>query len=566
MNKLPKLPIGIQTFEKIRKEGYLYVDKTKYLIDLIDNGSVYFLSRPRRFGKSLTISTFDALFSGKRELFKGLYAEEFFERPEYKVHPVIHLDMSRVTTNMGLDEFRASLLDRVQDNAERLGVTVSPSTPADAFDRLMTRTAGKYGVPVVVLVDEYDKPVLDHLHEPDKITEMRKVLRNFYIRIKALDSCLRFVFITGITKFLKMGVFSALNNLEDISMKDEYATMLGYTQDDLLVNFSDYIDATAVQMGKSREDLILQIQEYYDGFSFDGKNRLYNPFSTLNFFKTPKFLNYWFETGTSASLVAYVKKHDLAVESFRGLSVDDEFTLVAEIEQALPESFLFQSGYLTIREQHGRNFMLDYPNNEVLSSIARLFLYGKFEVPGIKAAANNLGEALGNGCAEELVKTYNALLASLPYDLYEREEQRYAREQGRRKEGLLAPYAESFYHMILFTLIWASEVNTTAENHSYWGRSDIEAEKNGHRYVVELKIADGKEAAEKASEEAMKQIHEKGYADKYAEIATARSTAQGSTAQGSATRGSTARGSMTLIGLAVDRAARKVGAYRIEEL
>jgi hypothetical protein len=555
MGKLPKLPIGIQTFERIREEGYLYVDKTRYLIDLIDSGKVYFLSRPRRFGKSLTVSTFDALFSGKREFFKGLYAEEFFERPEYKAHPVIQLDMSRVTTDMGLDEFRSSLFDRIQDNAEHLGIIVNPSAPADAFDRLMTRTAEKYGVPAVVLIDEYDKPVLDHLYEPDKIAVMREALRNFYIRVKAVDRYLRFVFITGISKFSKMGIFSAMNNLKDISLKDDYATMLGYTENELLFNFDGYIDRTAKKCEKSRGELLAQIREYYDGFSFDGENRLYNPFSTLNFFDESAFKNYWFESATPSSLVEYVKRHDLEAESFRGLEAAEDFTSVAEIERATPESYLFQSGYLTVRGRHGKNLILDYPNNEVLSSVAALFLYGKFEIPDIKAAANNLEAALGEGQAEDLIKAYNSLLASLPYDIYEREEQKYARAQERRNDVLVpVPYAESFYHALLFALIWSSHVNTTAENHSYWGRSDIEAEKNGHRYVVELKVAEGKEAAEKAADEAILQIREKGYADKYADHDLPATYATQSTQ------------SIALIGIAVDQTRRRVGGYRIEKL
>jgi hypothetical protein len=550
MTKLPKLPVGIQTFERIREEGYLYVDKTRYLIDLIDNGTVYFLSRPRRFGKSLTVSTFDALFSGKRELFKGLYAEEFFERPEYKVHPVIQLDMSRVTTDMGLDEFRSSLFDRIQDNAEHLGIIVNPSAPADAFDRLMTRTAEKYGVPAVVLVDEYDKPVLDHLYEPDKIAVMREALRNFYVRVKAVDRYLRFVFITGISKFSKMGIFSAMNNLEDISMDARYATMLGYTEKELLSNFDGYIDEMAAACGESKESLVVQVRDYYDGFSFDGENKLYNPFSTLNFFKKKKFHNYWFESATPSSLVEYVKRHDLEVESFRGLEAAEDFTSVTEIERASPESFLFQSGYLSARRRHGKNLILDYPNKEVLSSVAALFLYGKFEIPDIKAAANNLEAALGEGQAEDLIKTYNSLLASLPYDIYEREEQKYKRARERGND-VLVPYAESFYHALLFALIWSSHVNTTAENHSYWGRSDIEAEKNGHCYVVELKVVEGKEAAEKAADKAIPQIREKGYADKYASRDLPVTYARQST---------------TLISIAVDQTRRRIGGYRIEKL
>jgi hypothetical protein len=226
------------------------------------------------------------------------------------------------------------------------------------------------------------------------------------------------------------------------------------------------------------------------------------------------------------------------------MEVAEDFTSVAEIEQASPESFLFQSGYLSIRERHGENFVLDYPNMEVLSSVARLFLYGKYEIPGASAAANNLEKAMGEGCAEELVKVYNSLLASLPYDIYDREDRKYAQEQKKGEKGndFLPRYAESFYHALLFSLLSSSRINTSAENHSYWGRSDIEAEKNGHRYVIELKVAEGKEAAEKAADSAMRQIRGKGYADKYI------------------------GGDVTLMALAVDRTARRVAAHRTEKL
>jgi hypothetical protein len=545
MNKLLKLPIGIQAFEKIREERYLYVDKTRYLIDLIDNGVMYFLSRPRRFGKSLTISTFDALFSGKKELFDGLYAEEFFMRPRYKIHPVVRLDMSKVAARRGIDTISPSITRQLKRNAERHGVRLSEGLPHDVFGDLIAEIAEKKG-PVVVLVDEYDKPILDLLDKPSEREEARDMLRDFYTQIKSEDEFLRFIFITGVSRFSKIGIFSAMNNLKDISMKSEYATMLGYTEDELTGNFDDYIDRTAIKFGESREELIAQIKDYYDGFSFDGKNKLYNPFSTLNFFDDMTFKNYWFESATPSSLAEYIKLHDLEVETFRGLGVDEEFTSTADIEQVLPESFLFQSGYLSVSEKYGRKLILDYPNMEVLSSVAKLFLYGKFEIPHSASAIIDLEEALNRGDGESLVKVYHSLLASLPYDIYEREERRYTKAR-EREDDLVIPYAESFYHALLFALLWASRVNTTAENHSYWGRSDIEAEKNGHRYVVELKVADGKEAAEKAADEAMKQIWEKGYADKYA-------------------RGFATWESTTLIGMAVDRTARRVGGYRVEKL
>jgi hypothetical protein len=538
-----KLPIGIQTFDEIRTEGYLYVDKTKYLVDLIDSGKVYFLSRPRRFGKSLTVSTFDALFSGKKELFEGLCAEEFFGRPGYEPHPVVHLDMSRVVARQGKETLRDSMILEVGRSANRHSVEISElasKNPATALGELIERLAREKRSSVAVLVDEYDRPVLDFVSQPDKAEEVRSLLRDFYVQIKAADKFVRFVFVTGISKFSKMGIFSSMNNLEDVSMDDAFAAMLGYTEEELLSSFGEYIGAMAAESGSSPGDLAARIRAYYDGFSFDGKTRLYNPFSVLNFFKKREFRNYWFESGTPSYLVEYVKRHDLEAENFRSREVAEDFADAAEIENAPPESFLFQSGYLSIRARRGRNFILDYPNMEVLSSVARLFLGGKFEIPEAGAASNNLEKALEDGRAEELVKIYNSLLASLPYDIYTREERQYAKEKGKAS----APYrAESFYHAVLFSLLWSSRIRTIAEGHTYWGRSDVEAETSGFRYVVELKIAEGKKAAAQAADEAIAQIREKGYADKDAAAAAK---------------------PVVLLGLAVDKTERRVTEYRIE--
>jgi hypothetical protein len=346
---------------------------------------------------------------------------------------------------------------------------------------------------------------------------------------------------TGISKFSKMGVFSAMNNLEDISMDETYAAMLGYTETELLSYFDGYISEMSSDKKESKDETITQIRNHYDGFSFDGETRLYNPFSTLNFFKKRDYRNYWFESGTPSVLAEYVKRHDLEVERFRGLEVPENFTSVTEIESASPESFLFQSGYLSVREKRGRKLILDYPNMEVLSSVADLFLLNKSETSGLGAASINLEESMAHGDAEALVKIYKSLLASLPYDIYEREERKYATALNKKESYEPAPYAESFYHSLLFTLIWASRLNTIAENHSYWGRSDIEAEKNGRHYVVELKIAEGA-TAEKAADEAMQQIKNKGYADKYASTGA------------------------TLIAIAVDKGKRRVGSYLIENI
>ena len=534
---LPMLPIGIQTFEQLRSGGYIYIDKTKYLLELMDTGKVYFLSRPRRFGKSLTISTFEALFSGKKELFKGLCAEEYFERHGYRDYPVVHIDMSKTTTDQGVSELRKSMLLQVLENAERHGVSISElaqSSPGTALSELLRSVARKSG-PVAVLVDEYDKPILDALTDRERAEEYRAAMRNFYAQIKAEDAHTKFVFITGITKFTRAGVFSVMNNLKDISMMPRYANMLGYTEEELVSSFDAQIGHSAVELGLDREELLAQIKDYYDGFSFDGTNRVYNPFSTLNFFDESSFENFWFESGSPSYLIEYVKRHDIGAEDFRGKVESKGFTSVTEIELAQPSSFLFQSGYLTVREMEGQRLTLDYPNKEVLSSMAHLIMYSKFGNQSSDNIRFDLEKALAKGDADALVTFYSQTLAAIPYDIYSREEARYERELAK---GLIYNnIAESFYHAVLFTMLWSSGVTTIAENHSYRGRSDVEVIHRGHVYVAELKIADGADAAKSAAEDAIAQIQAKGYAKKYS--------------------------SAKFIGIAVDREARQVGAYKI---
>ena len=540
-DKLQKLPIGIQDFVNLRQERYLYVDKTQYLVDIIDRGKVFFLSRPRRFGKSLSISTFDALFSGKKELFKGLYAEEFFDRPDYRVSPVVRLDMSTTTTNRDVDALESSMLLQVLNSAHRYGIELSEvamTSPGTALAELLKLLSEKKGR-VVVLVDEYDKPILDTLFDHERAEVFRAALRGFYTQIKAGDEYTRFVFMTGITKFTKTGVFSAMNNLYDLSMDDRYAEMLGYTEDELLEHFNGHIEKTAMKLNVPEAELTEQIRSYYDGFSFDGVHRVYNPFSTLSFLQMGQFKNFWFESGSPSFLINYVKDHDIEAEDFRGKAENEGFTGVTEIELAKPSSFLFQAGYLTVRERKGNLLILDYPNEEVLSSMAFLFLYSKTDSTNIGVATSYLEQSFDEGKPQDLVLYFNQLLASIPYDIYEREERKYSEAHA---SIIMNNLAESFFHAMLFTLIWAARLTTIAENHSYHGRSDIEIIKNKHHYVVELKIADSEAECEKAADDAMEQIKAKGYADRFAP------------------------GEATLIGITVDRQARLVKAHRIEKV
>ena len=539
-DKLQKLPVGIQDFEKLREGGYLYVDKTQYLVDIIDQGTVFFLSRPRRFGKSLSISTFDALFSGKKELFKGLYAEEFLNRPDYTVSPVVRLDMSTTTTDQDVEALRESMLELVYENARRYDIDniQEIKLPDIALKRLLQELNQTHGR-VVILVDEYDKPILDTLFDHERAEVFRAALRGFYTQIKAGDEYTRFVFMTGITKFTKTGVFSAMNNLNDISMDDRYAEMLGYTEEELSAHFGGHIEKTAMKLNVPKAELVEHIRSYYDGFSFDGVHRVYNPFSTLNFFDKGNFDNFWFESGSPSFLINYVKNHDIETEDFRGKVEDRGFTSVTEIELAKPSSFLFQAGYLTMRERDGMDIILDYPNKEVLSSMAYLFLYAKLDYAGSGTLRNALERYFNADKPEGLIPCFNQLLAAIPYDLYEREERKYSEAHS---SIIMNNLAESFFHAMLFTLIWAARLTTIAENHSYHGRSDIEIIKNHHHYIVELKIADNEAECEKAADEAMAQIKAKGYADRFAP------------------------GEATLIGIAVDRVARLVKAHRMEKV
>ena len=316
-------------------------------------------------------------------------------------------------------------------------------------------------------------------------------------------------------------------------MNDRYATMLGYTEDEFLSCFSEYIDMTAKQLKVERETLISDIRDYYDGFSFDGNTRVYNPYSTLSFFKNPVFSDYWFESGTPSALAEYVKKHDLSADTFRGFEVTRGFTSTAEIESATPESFLYQSGYLSIREKVGEKLILDYPNMEVLSAVSRLFMREKLGLPNAEIRAVDAKNALKEGKAEDFVGVYNAMLSSIPYDIYSREERKYT---GRPQE------AESFYHALLLAMLWGAQIDAIPEKHSHKGRSDLEISVNGLCYLMELKIAAGKEACGKAADSAMRQIHEKGYASSYE-----------------------MRGAI-LIAIAVNSEDRCVGAFKIEEI
>jgi hypothetical protein len=508
-----KLPIGIQTFKEIREENYLYVDKTEFLVNLIDSGKVYFLARPRRFGKSLTVSTLDAMFSGKKELFRGLYAEEFMNRTNYRTSPVIRLDMSRITTNMGMEAICESILIVVKKNAENLGVKLSDiRVPGSLLSELIENTFRKYGSRVVILLDEYDKPYNEYVNDRETAETIRSILRDFYIHIKSNDEYIRFVFITGIGKFARFGVFSSLNNIEDISMDEKYGEMCGLTEDEIVRYFPEYIDETAKKMKMTPEELLEQMRSYYDGFCFDGIHRLYNPFSTLCFFKAKEFNNYWMESGTPALIAKYLKNKNLTVEQFRHFPVSKDFLRTpGDMDATPPEGFLYQGGYLTIREGSINEFELDYPNAEVLNAMSALL------AQNILPPDNSFGNlqqlmllAMEEKDANEFIHVINVLLASIPYDDFSR-----AGQLNIKFNHIKIQTQEWLYRSTILAFFRGCGVVVFAEMHTNLGRADLVIAHRGKTYVIELKVAYTPEDVPVKLNEAVKQMTKKNYLAPY---------------------------------------------------
>ena len=356
-----KLPIGIQTFRTIREEGHYYADKTAHVERLIEQGTHYFLSRPRRFGKSLLLDTIKELFEGSEELFRGLAIHgrwDFGTR-----HPVVRLDFAGdFRTPERLEGVTQALLDGVE---RRLGVTPRHDTSDNRLRHIIEELHERGGQRVVVLIDEYDKPILDTLGDPEVARANRDFLRGLYGVLKSCDAHIRFTLLTGVSKFSKVNLFSGLNNLEDITLDPRFATICGYTEDDLDTVFAPEFD------GLDRE----QIREWYKGYNWDDGERVYNPFDILLLFDSRKFRAWWFETGTPTFLVDTLGRHGVNAFALDGMVADDALLSSFDVEEIAPEALLFQTGYLTIEEASSEDgevfYRLGYPNREVRQSLNR---------------------------------------------------------------------------------------------------------------------------------------------------------------------------------------------------
>jgi hypothetical protein len=482
-----RLPIGIQTFRKIREDDYYYVDKTGFALRLIDEGTHYFLSRPRRFGKSLFLDTLGELFAGSEALFEGLEAHRRWDWS--RRYPVIRLSFGG-----GVVQSRAELERRIaallRENAERLALPCrDPADPVGCFGELITRAHAEHGERVVVLVDEYDKPILDNLTEQERARELRDGLRNLYSVIKDRDADVRFAFLTGVSKFSKVSLFSGLNNLKDITVDARYSAICGYTEEDL-----DRVFAPELE-GLDRE----QVRAWYNGYNWTGR-AVYNPFDVLLLFDAGEFRPWWFETATPTFLVDMLTERHTDLPRLEHLVTSEQLLSAFDVERITTEALLWQTGYLTIDsvQQSGAfvQYRLRYPNQEVRAALNAALLDrlagGSPEIPRRTGQLYDL--LLANDFAG-METLFTAFFAGIPHDWY--------------RNNPIAHY-EGYYASVFYAYFASLGLDIIPEESSNAGRLDMALRFNGQIYLFEFKVLElGAEGS------ALQQIKDRGYADKY---------------------------------------------------
>lgn len=488
-------PIGIQTFDKIRQGGYLYIDKTKYIYEITHPGQYVFLSRPRRFGKSLLMSTFDSYFRGRKDLFKGLAIEKL--EKDWTEYPVLHFDLSDIKKGT-VEDFGENVNSSLASMEGEFGIAKTSDNPGTRLKDLVERIYNKTGKQVVLLFDEYDAPLLTVLHDPERLETMRTELQSFYSPIKKQDPYLRFVFITGITKFSQLSIFSQLNNLNNISMLPQYAAMCGITIKELEDNFQEGIAVLAEKYHYSHKQVIDKLLYHYDGYHFaEDSEGVLNPFSLLSAMNNRKFNNYWFSTGTPTFLVNMMRKfHTDLTEIDGSKAMQEDFDAPTEnMHNVLP--LFYQSGYLTIKDYNPRSGMytLGYPNEEVKVGLMRILI--PFYVQSDPVPASNacwdISEALMDGDIDKALAAARSYFASIPY------------QENTLKD---APTTEGHFTTMLYVMFSFLNRYVYSQVRNAKGRLDILIKTDTTIYVMELKL-DGD------LNKALKQINEKDYTIPY---------------------------------------------------
>ena len=491
-----KYPIGIQTFSNLREGNYVYVDKTALIYRLVSEGAIYFFSRPRRFGKSLMLSTLESYYEGRKELFEGLAIAEL-EKDWFR-YPVFHLDFNGANfAKEGVLE--AKIEEFIAREEERFGKDPNMLTVGGRFEAVLKRAGEKMGRRAVVLVDEYDKPILDVLDTPME-EKNRNTLKAFYSTFKSADKYLQFVMLTGVTKFSQVSVFSGFNQPKDISMDGRFESLCGITQEEMEHYFNDSIDQLAQEEECTFNEMKARLKAQYDGYHFS-KNMLdiYNPFSILNAFDSLQINDYWFTSGTPTYLVRLLQHNKEQINELVGKYYDISLfaDYKADMEQPLP--MIYQSGYLTIKDYDKRRnrYLLDFPNNEVrkgfLSVIAASYLKPKHEE--ITSWVSDAAIMLEDGETTALRDSFTAFLSSIPYD---------AHESTKNPELSEKHFQYTFYLILRLIGVYCLHIEQTQSQ----GRVDCILETARYIYIFEFKL-DG------SADEALRQIEEKGYAKPY---------------------------------------------------
>lgn len=465
------LPLGIQTFSDIINGGYLYIDKTGYIPDLVTTHRYAFLSRPRRFGKSLFLSTLHEFFSGNRELFKGL---ALYDHADWQKYPVLHLDLSDMSTN-GFEAFRKSLLRTISSIYEEHGLTPDTDDVADLFSTLIAGLSKKHDKRVVILIDEYDKPITDNIDQPETALLIRDLLRSFFGRMKGNDRHIRFALLTGVSKFAKVSLFSGLNQISDISLDPRFSTLLGYTQDDLESSFSERIPELAQTIDMPKDALLSEIRSWYNGYSWDGKVSLYNPYSILSLFNLGRFENFWYQTGSPSFLYNALKTQNYTPEDLEGLRVESAVLDNIEISELNTAALFFQTGYLSIKEIEYDGvtplYRLGYPNREVKQSFFRSLFIELLDLKtvSVMSAASAIRDSLRNGKTGKFETILQSLFARIPSTLYIEEER--------------------YFHSLFIMTMYLCGVESSAEVSTNVGRIDGVLEFDDLLYIIEFKYS-----------------------------------------------------------------------------
>jgi hypothetical protein len=489
---MKKLPIGIQSFPTIINRGFAYVDKTKLIYLLLEEGISYFYARPRRFGKSLLLSTLAALFAGERDLFKGLWIDR--SNYEWKSYPVVMLNFADLDSHSP-DALSDSLNRYLVTIAARLGLNLDLAPrPAETLSNLLSQAAG--GKEVVVLIDEYDRPLVKNIHDAALVRANREALQDFFAVLKSHETFLRFLFVTGVSKFTKVSLFSGMNSLFDISLDAEYTALTGLSEREIEANFRSRLQQLAKARGESMEKLWDQMRLWYNGYCFSrlvDSEKVYNPWSLFNFFRSKQLENYWFETGTPTFALQLIKQqHFPLVTLGSGFLPVSALGANQELEQIDLPTFLFQIGYLTIDRYDSEAHVcyLKFPNEEVRRSFFEHLFVSYFQQPPWQRLPlfDQLKESLQDGKLGSFFDHFNTLLAAIPYPLH-------------------LP-AEGYYHSLLYLCLQMLGFSVNAEICTSQGRIDLVVEQLDRVYVLEFKL-------DRSAEEALDQVMVREYARRY---------------------------------------------------